>query len=273
VRTILCPVDFSAATARQVDAAAALCRVFGARLVLHYNVSALPPGLGVSWMWTAEHPLVSDHAAADKLKALQQGISDVPTEILMTKGPDLASVLAASEQVDADLVVLSTHGASTLDHASVTERILERGNRAILVLHGSNGEGGFVLTSDPRPIVIVPADLSEEARPAVAFAVRLAHALPVELHLLQVLPKGHRARADADLEGARRDLRAFVPADLAARVTTDVERRDDADGIVEAAIRLRAACIVMGEHVRASRGVLRKAPCPVWYVPKHRGTL
>jgi hypothetical protein len=34
IRTILCPVDFSPATPRQVDLAANLCLAFNARLVL-----------------------------------------------------------------------------------------------------------------------------------------------------------------------------------------------------------------------------------------------
>ena len=41
IKTILCPVDFSQATARQVELAAGLARLFGARLVLHHNEPAL----------------------------------------------------------------------------------------------------------------------------------------------------------------------------------------------------------------------------------------
>ena len=41
IRTILCPVDFSPAAARQVDLASQLCLKFNARLVLHHNLTAL----------------------------------------------------------------------------------------------------------------------------------------------------------------------------------------------------------------------------------------
>ena len=50
VRTVLCPVDFSSATPRQVELAVDLCRAFGARLVLHHNVIEVAIGSGVSWM-------------------------------------------------------------------------------------------------------------------------------------------------------------------------------------------------------------------------------
>ena len=41
IRIVVCPVDFSPVTAHQVDLAADVCRAFGARLVLHHNVTAV----------------------------------------------------------------------------------------------------------------------------------------------------------------------------------------------------------------------------------------
>ena len=41
IRTVLCPVDFSPVTARQVDVAADLARAFGARFVLHHNMQLM----------------------------------------------------------------------------------------------------------------------------------------------------------------------------------------------------------------------------------------
>ena len=56
IRTVLCPVDFTPATPRQLGLATDLCRAFGARLVLHHNLAAVPFGAGVTWMWQSEHP-------------------------------------------------------------------------------------------------------------------------------------------------------------------------------------------------------------------------
>ena len=55
LKTVLCPVDFSAATPRQVDLAAELSRTFGARLVLHHNRHSLGAVASVGWMWNADH--------------------------------------------------------------------------------------------------------------------------------------------------------------------------------------------------------------------------
>ena len=55
IRTVLCPVDFSASTDHQVDLAVDLCRAFGARLVLQHNKVELAVGAGVGWMWEPGH--------------------------------------------------------------------------------------------------------------------------------------------------------------------------------------------------------------------------
>ena len=55
LETVLCPVDFSPATLRQVDVAADLCRTFSARLVLHHNRHSLGAVASVGWMWNADH--------------------------------------------------------------------------------------------------------------------------------------------------------------------------------------------------------------------------
>jgi carbon-monoxide dehydrogenase small subunit len=59
----------------------------------------------------------------------------VATESLLTEGPRSWSVLAAAQAVNADLVVLTAHGRRAEDHASITELLLEDGQRAVLVLH------------------------------------------------------------------------------------------------------------------------------------------
>jgi nucleotide-binding universal stress UspA family protein len=133
---------------------------------------------------------------------------------------------------------------------------------------------------DPQ-VVVAPTDLEPVSRSALELGFDLARQLPIELHLLHVLPKGHgwlghHSGSDDD---ARARLRALVPDDLAARVKVDVEHGDVGHGIAAAAERLAAVCIVMGEHARTTRRwfgrdtprvVLHSAHCPVWYVPGTR---
>lgn len=286
IRTVLCPVDLSPATPRQIDLAADLCRTFAARLILHHNLSATGAGAAVGWMWAADHPVSSEHDVEQAMRTLLARASrGVDVEARITRGPASQAVLALAEAVDADLVVLSTHGATTEDHTSVTEQVLEGARRAVLALHDAFADSRLPAFDDPsgaRQVVVVPTDLTPESHAAVELAWDLAHRLPIDPHLVHFLPHGAR---DADLhssarEDARRRMRLLVPDDLSAQTTLHLEDGDAAEGIARVAAGLAAACIVMGEHTRAplrrwlsrntSRAVLHTAPCPVWYVPGRR---
>jgi nucleotide-binding universal stress UspA family protein len=275
-------VDFSPATARQVEVAADLCRAFGAKLVLHHNRHALGTGASVGWMWNADHHGDSGASVEAKLgEWLARVPEGVTAERLITEGPVSRAILAVSEAADADLIVLTAHGTLADDHASITERVLERGNRAVLVLHESAVERRspqFASPSTERQVVIAPTDLTRESRAAIELGFDLARALPIDLHLIHIVPAGAARRTNGPaIEEARRQLRELVPAELADRAQLHVENGDPAGGIVRAARDLDAACIVMGEHPRmalrrwfggdTSRQVLHEAPCPVWYVP------
>lgn len=286
LKTVLCPVDFSPATSRQVAIAADLCNAFGGKLVLHHNRHSLGTGVNVGWMWNAEHQRESQASIEAKLKdCLAQLPAGVPAETLMTEGPVSRAVITVAQTLEADLVVMTAHGRLADDHASLTEQMLDHGGRPVLVLHEANVEPRtprFASRSKERQVVVAPTDLSPESRGAAMLALDLVRALPVDLRLLHLLPNGraHRRQADVSADDARQRLQALVPPDLADRVTLDVrplEQRDAARAIASIADELSASCIVMGEHMRsparrwfardASLGVLHEAHCPVWYVP------
>ena len=280
LRTVHCPVDFSPATPRQIDVAADLCRAFGARLVVHHNRHGLGSGASVGWMWNAEHRQDAPEAADAKLRECVARIPDgIAVEPLITEGPVSRTIMAVADAVKADLVVLTTHGTLAEDHESITSRTLDAGKRAVLVLHEPAVESKsphFTAKSDEPQVVVAPTNLTPGARAALQVGFDLARTLPIELHLLHLLPdgRGRRNLSDVDVQGR---MRTLVPDDLGDRVKLDVEHGDTARGIAEAAARLSAACIVMGEHTHApvrrwfgrdnSRAVLHQAHCPVWYVP------
>lgn len=286
LETVLCPVDFSPATPRQVDLAAELCRAFGARLVLHHNRHSLGAVASVGWMWNADHQSDSQTVVDAKLRECLARVPEgVRAEPLTTEGPASRAVLAAGELVKADLVVLTAHGTLADDHASITQKVLEDGGRAVLVLHEPTVEPRtprFASPSVDPQIVVAPTDLEPPSRAALELGFDLTRRLPIELHLLHVLPgarlwRSHPAGSDDEVLGK---LRALVPQDLAARVKVHVEHGDVGRGIAAAAERLSAACIVMGEHRRTAGRrwfggntesvVLHQAHCPVWYVPGTR---
>jgi nucleotide-binding universal stress UspA family protein len=286
IRTVLCPVDFSPATPRQVDLGADLARAFGAGLVLYHNVESLGIGASVGWMRNADRHDNPQATAEARLRECLTCVPDgVSVEPLITQGPNSSAVLMVADAIDADLVLLTAHGTMSEDHASITEQMLERGHRAVLVLHDHSEETRtpqFASRSGEPQVVIAATDLAPGSRSAMEVGFDLARKLPIELHLLHVLPKSRKNHA-ADAESAekvRSQLRALVPEDVGARAQVQVDYGHPAEGIARVAQQLSAACIVMGEHTRnplrrlfrrdTPREVLHQARCPVWYVPTTR---
>jgi len=278
IQTILCPVDFSAASERQLALACDLASAFGARLVLHHNLMTALAGAGVGWMYAAEHQgMPTESEAREKLASLVAKVPEgVAAEGRITTGGRASSVVVVAEFEGADLVILTTHGQTDEDHASVTEQVLDRSRCLVLALHEEMVDAclpHFAATGGAPQVVLVPTDFSADARPAVEFAFDLAQRLPIELHLVHVEPAGKTAAAEAD----RKRLEALVPAELSGRVRFHVATGDPGHEIAAAAERLAATCIVMGEHARSplrrwfthdtAHDVLHAAHCPVWFVP------
>ena len=287
IRTALCPVDFSAASARQVDLAADICRAFGARLVLHHNVKDVSAGAGVGWMWHADHAPTVSTEAANRLSRLAARLpKGLVVETCVTSGAIITAVMVVAEAAEADLIVLSEHAGKTEDHESVIETLLERSSRAVLALHDPGADLAlprFASAHDHNLMqaILVPANLTSDSHPAVDVAFDLARLMPLRVHLLHVIePRPVRDLSEADPASIKPKLAALVPADIAARTTVHVEEGDPVPAILDAARRLGVSCIVMGEHTRAplkrwltrdnARAVLHGAPCPVWYVPSVR---
>jgi len=285
LQTILCPVDFSSATTRQADLAADLARAFGAKLVLHHNRISFGTGASVAWMWHADHHDDRRESIDEKLQALADRMpAGLEVETLMTEGPRSRAVVAVAEALDSDLVVLTAHDSRGDDHVSVTEQMLERCSRPVFVLHEPEIEARlphFGAPNGSRECVVVPTDLMPGSRAAVRLALNLARAVPVDVHLLHLVPDGILSQNIGDVvDAATTSLTATVPEDLKDRVTVHVGVGDPTDGILRAADMLEASCIIMGEHTRTplrrwftrdtARAILHQARCPVWYVPGTR---
>lgn len=294
IRTVLCPVDFSDISDHELRLAVEVCQAFGARLVLHYNVGATPPGFTKSWEWAQAHHGDS-RPGAEAERRLHLILEDLPPDVhgeaMITHGPLEPGLLELIDELPADLVVLASHGWSSDDHASVSERIIARSPCPVLtVQEGTCDQKSLGLVAGGEPAVIVaPTDFSAAGDRAVRQALALAAAFPVELHLLHVMP-GRKLRVAPlshssgplvgprdDIDAARRRLEEMVPAKLADRVTCHVEAGHPSDVIVELVRRYQPELLVMGRHAPTfirrfftrdtSRDLLHRACCAVWFVP------
>ncbi|HET9210420.1 MAG TPA: universal stress protein [Thermoanaerobaculia bacterium] len=294
IRTVLCPVDLTDLDARAIDLAVEVCRSFGARLILHHNLNHVPSGPAVSWMYHQEHQngRAPEKKASDALRAMLNSLPpEIRGEARLSNGGTATAVLHVEEDTDADLVILSTRGASTPDHTSVTEQIIEQSVCPVLALHEGGKPALHIAPAETQILdVLVPTDFSPAGEQATLYACELARVLPIRLHLLHVIPgksswietgtflAGTQILEDTSVADARQKLAAAVPQELENRVTVHVEIGDTAEKIAEMAVRLGVSCVVMGAHARTllrrfftrdtSLALLHKMACPVWFVPE-----
>ncbi|HSP95694.1 MAG TPA: universal stress protein [Candidatus Dormibacteraeota bacterium] len=279
IKTVLCPIDFSDLSRSELALAIEVCAAFDARLIMHHNLAAVPPGLTRQWEWDQYHQ--AGYINADETEArLRALLTEVPAgvsaEATVSRGPVGLVLLDMTASLPADLVVLGYHGLKDLDHASVTERMLDQSGVPLLTIHEGAAIDGFNLRGGEVP-VLVPVDLADSAAAVTDYAVGLARKLPLHLHFLHVAPSVASA---STIQAAEHTLRTLVPSDLAGRATCHIARGNAVGHILEAAERLQAGFMVLGEHTRGlllslfvrdnARTLLEKAVCPVWFVPPRR---
>lgn len=138
-QVILVPLDFSEASRSALRYAASLIRQFGGKLILFY---ALEP---VATPDFAYHPLMmqpreASSQAEQRLRKMcdQEGIEPkVIAEIVVRSGTAHAEIARAAQRMNADLIVIATHGHTGLKHVllgSTAERVVRHARCPVLVV-------------------------------------------------------------------------------------------------------------------------------------------
>ena len=296
VARVLCPTDFSLFSAHAFRHALALAHQFRARVkVVH--VLPLPANLGGPEFLPMRLPPSAEqrqHAAVEMRRfvepALGSGV-EVTTEI--REGQPWREILAAAQELPADLVALGTHGRSGFERfllGSVTEKLL-----AILpcpTLTVSHEERRISETPGLVKRILVASDFSPAAAGAVAFALSLAEKARSEvtlLHVIDALPDAseHVHYAVPEVAPLRRALEEQAAPRLQAASPDSLAnglaiRKRLATGrapemILKVAAEIRADLIVLGTRGHGVLGrflfgstsdrVVREATCPVVTVP------
>lgn len=301
IETVLCPIDFSTLSDYELRLAVEACETFGARLVLHHNLSAVGPGFAKAWEWEKAHHDVDARPEEVSEPEARRHMSEILTrlpatveaEARISRGPIGIVLFYMIDEVDADLVILGSHGWSSEEHASVSEAVLESAPCPVLTFQEGRGEDRsfrlHAVEGEPAPHALVLTDFSDSAAAATAYAFDLARRTPLELHLLhvepsrkpQAVPVDHTTETggsrESATEAARQRLAEMVPADLEGRVSCEVAVGPVGDEILAAARRHDAELLVMGTHASSffrhyfthdtARELLHRARCPVLYVP------
>jgi len=127
-RKVLCPVDFSEQSLAALDVALKMVQQNDAALYL-LNVAPIPAGAaGFQPVPMEPYPIVEKdrHEQLEKL-ARKRVPAAVRCETLVISGDPAEQVLETARGLDADLIVMGTHGRRGLSHlvlGSVAERVV-----------------------------------------------------------------------------------------------------------------------------------------------------
>ena len=294
VRQILCPVDRSETAHHAGLRALAFARSTGAQLTFLHVVPPLRIPTGEPAVWIEQPPLEQDERPIRSWMSERFGGASagaVTPQFLIRVGVPAKEVLACAAALNADLIVIGTHGTGGFERlmlGSVTEKVLRQALCAVLTVPPHD----IQTSSLPFARVLCAIDFSECSLHALEFAMTtaldsgallmLAHVLewpweeppaPAfdELPPVEAAALGLYRRQRERTVVAR--LRALEPEGLAERCELRVVHGRSYTEILRLAATERADLVVLGVRGRSAvdlavfgsttNQVVRHATCPV----------
>jgi nucleotide-binding universal stress UspA family protein len=145
-KRILVAVDFSETSERALDYAIELAALLHAEVtVLHayeFPVLGFPDGVLIASGEVAGKLANAAQSGLDKMVLAREGRGAALNKVLREDAPWRAVVTVADE-IDADLIVIGTHGRRGLARAllgSVAENVIRVASRPVLTIHGPRGD-------------------------------------------------------------------------------------------------------------------------------------
>ncbi len=262
--TILCPIDFSEASAGALRHAAAISTHFATRLIVlsvedPLLAEALDLGTGVVWSPDECRRELRQFAA----RTFGTGapiLSVIEYEVAV--GKPAPEILRVARERSCSLIVISTHGltgARKLFFGSTTERVLRETTMPVLVTPPR--DPGPIRAEDARRHIghiVVPVDLSGASSQQTEIARDIAEKLSLPLILVHVVEplksrlaarlhvSGVEANRRAIAEDRLNDLLTAMPAVVHAEAL--VAYGDPAEEVAKVAHDRHAGLIVVGLH-------------------------
>jgi nucleotide-binding universal stress UspA family protein len=295
IKRILCPVDFSHASARGLKFAVALARLYHAPVSVLHVADARPdvpmePPAGILPRGAAA---LASTEAVRLLAEIQTFVeandhADVVWTPAVRSGRPSVEILDAADEMHADVIVLGTHGHSGFDRlvmGSVTEKVLRKAHCCVLSVppHSTPGDEPSIVIER----ILCPVAFSEPSMKALQCAVSVAEeagARLTVLHVADVLsPQAFPVYDRLDLPTLQAEyerqlrfrLKEFVPIAARAYCTIDEQVRTGTAWreILAMADERQIQLIVMGVTARnpveravfgsTAQQVVRQAFCPV----------
>ena len=188
IARILCPTDFSDASAHAVDLATLIAGWYKARIAALHVVSTavVLPEFSLSPSGSVDDASLSALRSATAGNFTQASGAGVGVDVFLEVGSPAALILDKAASLPADLIVMGTHGTSGFQHlmlGSVTERVLRKAVCPVLTVPPR----AHATSQIPFSRLLCAIDFSESSLAALQFALSLAEESDARLTMLHVL--------------------------------------------------------------------------------------
>ena len=274
--TIVCPVDFSEHSSLALKYAVQLAAQYESRLVVYHSVVS-PVAVPIF----PDRLQGGSSTIADRNKMLDDYVSvQIPETMPVVKHvesvPAVAGILQTSENENADLIVMGTHGATGYEAlllGSVTQKVLHKSRIPVLTVCRRTrrlaGPADTPLAIRKILCAVEPAQMINLKR--IHMALSLARAYLATLVFFQV-------RESVEQEATLEELKELMQPEKEewCKVEYAAERGHPRDEILKAIDTHGADLLVIGHHVRRPGAlevlgsvafrVIPQSPCPVLVV-------
>jgi len=285
IKRVLAAVDFSDWTGPVLKAAAEIAGERDAALTVVYAEMFLPPPYFTEGVIEQIAASLDKHkeAARDYLQeTTQRELGDrAQVETRLVEASPTEGILRTAEQMDADLIVMGTHGRSGLNRfllGSVAEKVLREARAPVLTLRGVGVDGDSCRL--PFRKVLCPINYTPVAREALRYAADMARRSGAELIVMTSL-EGEEGGSEALTREHEQRLCADVPEEVQTHceLRPVVRHGSAAEQILRVAADEECDLVVIGAQHRpllettilgtTSVRVMRHASCPVLTVARH----
>jgi len=284
IKTILCPVDFFAASDAAVRYAAGLAANYGAGTHLLHVVTPVPVTAYEYAVDTSQITRSMEENAKTELMELAATVKQagVNVEFEVRAGDAYEEIKRSIDAVKPQLLVMGTHGRRGVERwfmGSTTEKLLRHSPVPMITISATGEKAGT-----PRfKRILVTTDFSDGTSDALAYAFSVAQENEAQIKLLHVV---HDVAADVSgkyreslMQGVEKQLDDLVPVEATTwcDVKTQVEIGVPYRIILRVLEDEKIDLLVMNIHGKGmldrallgstAERVVRVAPCPVMLIP------